>query len=176
VLPVAANALIEVIPGLMIWTILCFAIVFFVLRKYAFGPIQTLIDQRRARIHEALAEADKAREEARALLEEHKQLRAQARGEAEEILVDARRVAESLRERVKDEADEDRQRRLEETRREIQAETTRALERIREEVADLAIVAAAKVTRSALDPDDQRRLIDEAISDLDFSPLERVGS
>jgi F-type H+-transporting ATPase subunit b len=176
VLPVAANALIEVIPGLMIWTIICFAIVFFILRRYAFGPIQKLIDQRRERIHESLVEADKAREESRKLLEEHRQLRAQVRGEAEEILAEARRVAESLRERVKDEAEEDRQRRLEETRREIQAETTRALERIREEVADLAIVAASKVTRKSLDADDQRRLIDDAISDLDFSQLERVGN
>lgn len=172
-LPLAANALIEVIPGLMIWTIICFAIVFFVLRRFAFGPIQAMIDQRRERIHESIAEADKAREESRKLLEEHKQLRAQARGEAEEILAEARRVGESLRDRAKEEADADRLRRMDETRREIQAETTRALEQIREEVADLAIVAAGKVTGKTLDADDHRRLIEDAIGDLDFSQLER---
>jgi F-type H+-transporting ATPase subunit b len=170
---IADSALIDVVPGLMIWTLISFGITFFVLRRFAFGPIQKLIDERRARIRQTLDESDRARAEARRLLEEHRQLRAEARGEAESILTEARRVADSLRERVKEEADADRQRRLEETRRQIEAETTRALEQIRTEVAELALVAAGKVTRKALDRDDHRRLIEEAIRDLDFSALER---
>jgi F-type H+-transporting ATPase subunit b len=170
---VAANPLIEVVPGLMIWTLICFVITFFVLRKYAFGPIQGIIDERRQRIRQSLVEAEHAREESRKLLEEHRQLRAQARGEAEEILSEARRVAESVRERVKEEAEEDRQRRLEETRRQIEAETARALEQIRAEVAELALVAAEKVTRQRLDRDSDRALIEDAIRELDFSALEK---
>jgi len=170
---VLADTLIDVVPGLMIWTLISFGITFFVLRRFAFGPIQKLIDERRARIRQSLEEADHARNEARRLLEEHRQLRAQARGEAEEILAEARRVADSLRDRVKDEAEADRQRRLEETRRQIEAETTRALEQIRTEVAELALVAAGKVTGKALGHDDDRRLIEEAIRELDFSALER---
>jgi F-type H+-transporting ATPase subunit b len=170
---VAANPLIEVVPGLMIWTLICFGITFFVLRKYAFGPIQKIIDERRQRIRQSLVEAEHAREESRKLLEEHRQLRAKARGEAEEILSEARRVAESVRERVKEDAEEDRQRRLEETRRQIEAETARALEQIRAEVAELALIAAEKVTRQRLDRDSDRRLIEDAISDLDFSALEK---
>ena len=112
-LPVADNSLISPIPGLMIWTLISFGITFFVLRKYAFGPIQQIIDQRRDRIRESLSEADKARDEARALLEEHRKLMQQARGQSEEILAEARRVADAQRERVKREAEEDRQRRLE---------------------------------------------------------------
>jgi F-type H+-transporting ATPase subunit b len=81
-----------------------------------------------------------------------------------------------MRERVREETEEDRQRRLEETRRQIEAETQRALEQIRAEVADLALVAAAKVTRGALAREDQKRLIDDAVKDLDFSALERTGS
>lgn len=172
-MPVAANPLIEVAPGLMIWTLICFGITFFVLRRFAFGPIQKAIDDRRDRIRESLAEADRARSEARQLLEEHKQLRANARGEAEEILAEARRVADSMRERNREEVEADRRRRLEETRRQIEAETARGLEQIRREVADLALVAAEKVTRKSLDADDQRRLIEEAIGDLDFSALEQ---
>jgi F-type H+-transporting ATPase subunit b len=173
-MPVAS--LIEVVPGLMIWTLVSFAITFFVLKRYAFGPIQKIIDERRKRIREALEEADHARAEARRQLEEHRKLRAAARGEAEEILAEARKVADSLRERVREEADADRQRRLEETRRQIEAETARALEQIRAEVAELAIVAAGKVTGKALDQDDHRRLIQDAIKDLDFSVLEREGA
>jgi F-type H+-transporting ATPase subunit b len=173
-LPVATNPLISVTPGLMIWTIVAFLITLFVLKRYAFGPIQQIIDRRRDQIRASIEEAERARDEARALLEEHRQLRANARSEAEEILAQARRVADSQRERVHDEIEADRQRRLEETRRQIEAETRRALEQIREEVADLALVAATKVTRKSLDDDDQRRLIEEAIGELDFSALEGV--
>ena len=73
-MPVAANPLIQVTPGLMIWTIVCFLITLFVLKRYAFGPIQKGIDERRERIRASLDEADRAREEARRLLEEHRAL------------------------------------------------------------------------------------------------------
>jgi F-type H+-transporting ATPase subunit b len=169
----ASNALIKVTPGLMIWTILCFLIVVFVLKRWAFGPIQKLIDERRERIRRALEEADGARQEARRLLEEHRQLIGQARGEAEEIRSVARQEADAQLRRVKDEAEAERQRRLEDTKRQIEAETRRALEQIRTEIAELSLAAAEKVTRRSLRDEDQRRLIDEAIGELDFSVLER---
>ena len=168
-----SNPLIQVTPGLMIWTIVCFLVALFVLKRYAFAPIQKLIDERRDRIRRALDEADEARDEARTLLEEHRKLIGQARSEAEEILSEAREVSKAMQQRVKDETEADRQRRLEETKRQIEAETRRALEAIRAEVAELSLVAAEKVTRKSLDDKDQRRLIDEAIGELDFSVLER---
>src|ERR671937_580909 len=154
-MPLAANPLIEVRPGLMIWTIVCFLITLYVLRRYAFGPIQKLIDERRERIRQSLVEADRAREEARKLLEEHRKLIGQAQTQAEEILGDARRVADANQRRMREELEADRQRRLEETRRQIEAETRRALEQIRVEVVDLSLIAAEKVTRGALDDEDQ---------------------
>jgi F-type H+-transporting ATPase subunit b len=171
-MPFAANPLIEISTGLMIWTLLCFGITFFVLKRFAFGPVQKLIDERRKRIREALDEADKARAEARRLLEEHRQLMSQARGQAEEILSEARRVAQSQEQRMREELEADRQRRIEETTRQIAAETARALEQIRAEVAELTVMATEKVTGKVLDESDQRRLIDEAIGELDFSVLE----
>jgi F-type H+-transporting ATPase subunit b len=171
---VASNPLIQVRLGLMVWTIVCFGITFWVLKRYAFGPIQTLIDERRDRIRRSLEEADRARDEARKLIQEHRSLIGQARGQAEEILAEARRVAESQRRRVKEETEADRQRRLQETKRQIEAETHRALEQIRAEVADLTLVATAKVTGKVLDDADHRRLIEDAISDLDFSALEEA--
>ncbi len=169
---VAANALISVTPGLMIWTIVCFLIALFVLKRYAFGPIQQMIDERRARIREAIDEADQARNEARQLLEEHRKLIASARHDAEDILAEARRVAESMRERVKEETDAERQRRIEETRKQIEAETQRALDAIRHEVAVLTLEATAKVTGKVLTEGDHKRLIEDAIKELDFSALE----
>jgi F-type H+-transporting ATPase subunit b len=156
----------------MIWTIICFAITFFVLRKYAFGPIQQMIDARREKIEQAIAEADNARQEARKLLEEHKQLIGQAKSEAEEILSEARRVGDAQRERVRQETEEDRQRRLEETRRQIDQATHQALGQIREEVGKLSLLAAEKITRKSLTGSDQQRLIDEALAEIDFSELE----
>jgi F-type H+-transporting ATPase subunit b len=169
---VAASGLIKVVPGLMIWTLIAFGLTFFVLRRYAFAPVQKAIDERRNRIRQSLLEADRAREEARKLLEQHKALIGEAKTDAEEILADARRVAESQRQRLREETEADRVRRLEETRRQIEAETQRALAQIRTEVAELTLLATEKVARKTLDEADQRRLIDEAISELDFSVLE----
>jgi F-type H+-transporting ATPase subunit b len=169
---VASNPLIQVTPGLMIWTIVCFLIALFVLKRFAFGPIQKMIDARRDQIAASIAEADNARAEARELLEQHRSLIGQAKSESAEILADARKVGDAQLARVKDEAEIDRVRRLEETRKQIEAETSRALDQIRTEVADLTVEATQRVVGKVLDTADQRRLIDEAIADLDFSALE----
>jgi F-type H+-transporting ATPase subunit b len=168
----AANPLISVTPGLMIWTIVCFLIALFVLKRYAFGPIQKMIDARREQIRRSLEEAEHAREEARRVLEEHKKLIGQARSEAEQILGEARRTGEAMEHRMREETEAERKRRIEETRREIAAETARALEKIRSEVADLTLEATAIVVGRKLDSERDRELITEAIGSLDFSRLE----
>jgi F-type H+-transporting ATPase subunit b len=168
----AANPLISVTPGLMIWTIVCFLIALFVLKRYAFGPIQKMIDARREQIRRSLEEAEHAREESSRLLEEHKKMISQARGEAEKILAEARRTGEAMEHRMREETEAERQRRIEETRREFAAETARALEKIRAEVADLTLEATAIVVGRKLDAERDRELITEAIGSLDFSRLE----
>ncbi len=167
-----ANGLIEVVPGLMIWTLIAFGITFWVLKRFAFGPIQKTIDERRDRIRQAVEEADNARAEARQLLEQHRELLGQAKGEAGEILAEARKIADAQLARAKEETEVDRQRRLEDTRKQIEAETSRALDQIRTEVADLTLAATSRVVGRVLTEEDHRRLIDEAIGDLDFSALE----
>ena len=168
----ASNALIQVTPGLMIWTIVAFLITLFVLKRYAFGPIQKTIDERREQIRRSIEEADNARDEARSLLEEHRKLMHEARGEAESIIAEARKTRDAMEIRMREETETERQRRLEETRREIAAETARALEQIRNEVADLTLAATSIVVGRTLDSDRDRELITEAIGSLDFSRLE----
>jgi len=170
------NPLVKVIPGLMIWTIIAFAITFFVLRRYAFGPIQKLIDERRERIRQSVEEADRVRDEARSLLEEHKALIGQARSDAEAILTEARRIADAQQQRMREETEEDRQRRLEETERQIEQAKVQILAELRQEVGRLSLEAAEKVARLALDDADQKRLIDEALAEIDFSQLEASPS
>jgi F-type H+-transporting ATPase subunit b len=169
---VASNPLISVTPGLMIWTIVCFLIALFVLKRYAFGPIQHLIDQRQQAIRQSYEDAQHANARAEELLEEHKKLIADARSQAEGILAEARKTRESMEQRMRDETEAERQRRLEETRKEIAAETARALEQIRSEVADLTLEAASRVVGRTLDTERDRELISEAIGSLDFSRLE----
>ena len=170
---VASNPLIQVTPGLMIWTIVCFLIALFVLKRFAFGPIQKAIDARRDQIAQSIAEADNARAEARELLEQHRALIGQAKTESAEILADARKVADAHHARAREEAEVDRLRRVDETLRQIEAETSRALDQIRTEVADLTVEATQRVVGKVLDTADHRRLVDEAIEGLDFSALER---
>ena len=169
----ASSPLTKIIPGLMIWTIVFFLIVFFVLKRYAFGAIQKLIDERREQIRRSIEEADNARDEARKLLDEHRQLIGQARSDAEQILAEARGTRVAMEQRMREETEAERQRRLEETRREIAAETARALEQIRSEVADLTLEAASRVVGRSLDAERDRELIAEAIGSLDFSRLEQ---
>lgn len=168
----ASNPLIQVTPGLMIWTIVCFLIVLVVLKRVAFKPIQEMIDKRREHIEQAVAEADRARAEAQNVLEEHRKLVADAKGQGEEILAEARRIADAQRERVRVETEEDRTRRLEETRRQIEQATQQALGEIRDEVGRLSLLAAEKITGKSLTDADHQRLIDEALADIDFSQLE----
>jgi F-type H+-transporting ATPase subunit b len=168
----ASSPLTRIVPGLMIWTLVFFFITFFVLRRYAFGPIQRMLDERREQIRRTIEEADRARDEARSLLEEHRKLMSEARSQAEQILAEARRTREAMEHRMREETEAERQRRLEETRREIAAETARALEQIRAEVADLTLEATSIVVGRKLDAERDRELISEAIGALDFSRLE----
>jgi F-type H+-transporting ATPase subunit b len=167
-----SSPLTRIIPGLMIWTVIFFLIVLFFLGKFAFRPIQKLLDDRRDAIRRAVEAADQARDEAQRLLEEHKKLIGEARGQAESILAEARKTRESMEQRMREETEAERQRRLEETRKEIAAETARALQQIRTEVADLTLEAASRVVGRTLDAERDRELISEAIAGLDFSRLE----
>jgi F-type H+-transporting ATPase subunit b len=168
-----SNALIDVVPGLMIWTIVTFAIVLFVLRRVAFRRIQGLIDQRRDRIREALDEADKARAEARALRELTKREREEAKAERERILEESRRQAQSQLDQAREQADADLKERLEKNRAELDVENARLREQIRRDVVELTLLAAEKVTGKVLDERDQRRLIDETIAEVD---VKRIAS
>ena len=172
-MPLAANPLIQVTPGLMIWTIVCFLITLFVLKRFAFGPIQKAIDERRERIRQSIEEADHAREEARKLLEEHKQLIGQAKSEAEEILAEARQDRRRAARRAREES---RGRPPAPARGDAQADRGRdgrALEQIRARGRRAERSPRPKVTGKVLDDADHRRLIDDAIGELDFSALEK---
>ena len=162
--------------GLMIWTLLAFGITLYLLNKFAFPRIAEALDRRRLAIEESIDHAERTKREADELLEEYRARLREAREQAEQIVVRARRASDSLQDDAKAAASKQREELLASTRRDIEAETRRALEEIRKEVANLTVVATEKVTRKSLTPEDHRRLIEEALGEVDFSTLAREGN
>lgn len=157
--------------GLMIWTLLVFGIALYVLKKVVFPRILEALDKRQHAIDESIDAAAHTREEAEALLAEYRERLADAREQAEEILSRARKASDASEAAAISDGKAKREEMLEQSKREIQAETRRAIQDIRNEVADLTILATEKVTRKTLDDADQRKLVEEALSELDFSAL-----
>jgi F-type H+-transporting ATPase subunit b len=162
--------------GLMIWTLIAFGITLYILNKVAFPRIAEALDKRRRAIEESIESAEHTKQEADELLAEYRARLKEAREQAEDIVVRARKAADSLQDESKQAAVKQREELLQQTRRDIEAETRRALDEIRKEVANLTVVATEKVTRKSLDDDDHRRLIDEALQEFDFSQLPGGGS
>jgi F-type H+-transporting ATPase subunit b len=165
------STLITPTTGLMIWTLVTFVIVLIVLRKYAYGPLQQMIDARRQAIVADLDAAESARGEAQETLAEYRQQLAEARREAGKIVEDARRSGDERRAAAVAELEAEKNRLMRQTQDEIRAETRQALNAIKQQVADLAVAATEKVVRARLDEAEQRRLIDEALADVDLSTL-----
>src|SRR5689334_2519604 len=167
----SSNFLVSPNVGLMIWTLLAFFVAFFVLRKWAWPAISKALDKRQQAIEESIDTAERARQEAAQLLEEYRERLKEARGQADEIVARARKAGDVHERESLEQAKAKRDELMEQTRRDIEAETRRAIQEIRKEVADLTILATERVTRKTLDDDDQRRLVEDALSDLDFSQL-----
>ncbi len=162
--------------GLMIWTFLLFGISLFILNKLAFPRIAEMLDRRQKAIEESIEAADRTRHEADELLAEYRERLKEARRQAEEILERAQKAAEVHERDAKESAYATREELMAQTRRDIEAETRRAVDEIRREVANLTVLATEKVTRKTLTGKDQRRLVDEALSELDFSALSGRGA
>jgi F-type H+-transporting ATPase subunit b len=158
--------------GLMIWTLLAFGTTLYVLRRFVFPRIQEQLDVRQRAIEETIDTAERTQREAEQLLDEYRQRLQEARQQAEDIVAHARKAGDQHQEEVLQAASAKQQEMLEQARRDIEAETRLALERIRKEVADLTVIATEKVTRKTLDSEDHRRLIEDALQEVDFSMLE----
>jgi F-type H+-transporting ATPase subunit b len=165
------NFLVQPGIGVMIWTLIAFGITLLILRRLAYPRIAEALDKRRRAIAESIDAAERTRVEADRLLGEYRERLREAREQADDILVRARKASDRVQEEAKVEATHKREELMEQTRRDIEQETRRAIEQIRREVADLTVIATEKVTRKSLDDEDHRRLIEEALSEFDFEAL-----
>jgi F-type H+-transporting ATPase subunit b len=157
--------------GLMIWTLVLFLFTMWVLSKVAFPKIQEALDKRANAISESIEAAERQRKESDELLAEYRSRLAEAREQADDIMARARKSAETAEAEAAAAGREKREELVEAAKRDIEAETRRSLDQIRQEVADLTVLATERVTRKSLNPEDQKRLVEEALAEVDFSTL-----
>jgi F-type H+-transporting ATPase subunit b len=161
--------------GLMIWTLVLFLIVMYVLKRLAFPRIQEALEKRANAVRENIEAAQREREEAEKLLQEYRERLKEAREQSDDIVARARKAAEAAVAEAATEGKAKREELVAAARKDIETETRRSLEQIRKEVADLTVLATEKVTRKSLDADDQKRLVEEALAEVDFSALAANG-
>ncbi len=161
--------------GLMIWTLIAFGITYFVLKRAALPRIADALEKRANAIRENIEASEKTRQEADELLAEYRQRLKEAREQADDIVARARKASENLKLEAADEGKAKREELVGAARKDIEAETRRSLEQIRKEVADLTVLATEKVTRKSLSGEDQKRLVEEALAEVDFSALAGNG-
>src|SRR3954447_21667657 len=159
--------------GLMVWTLVVFGLTMLLLWKVAFPRIGEALDRRQRAIEDSIDTADRTRREADQLLAEYRERLTEARHQADEIVARARKAGEQQEADSVAKAKERREELLAQARRDIEAETRRAIQEIRAEVADLTVMATEKVTRKTLTSADQRRLVEDALAELDFAALSR---
>lgn len=161
------NPLVQLDPGLFIWTILTFLMLLALLAKFAWRPLLQALESRQETIRKSLDDAERARRELEAVQRESEQIVRQARLEAESIISASRSDAEKLREEMRQKAKADAEGILRNAERQIQLETGRALQQIRQEAVDLSVTIASKLIGRNLSKEDNERLIDEAIKQVE---------
>jgi F-type H+-transporting ATPase subunit b len=157
--------------GLMVWTLLVFGFTMILLAKLAFPRISEALGRRQQAIEDSIDTAERTRAEADQILVEYRERLKEAREQSEEIVQRARQTADSHEHEAKERGQEILAEAAARAERDIEAATKRALGDIRKEVADLTIMATEKVTRKTLDDADQKRLVEEALGELDFSTI-----
>jgi len=161
------GGLMSIQVNLMFWTLLIFGLLYFLLSKFAFGPITAAVEAREKALEDALEGAKRDRDSAAKLLAEHQAQIEAARGEAQKLIADGRGVAEKMRADLLEQTRREQQDMLERARREIESEKVKAIAQLRREAVDLALAGASKVIEQNLESDKNRRLVESYLSSLD---------
>lgn len=177
--PIASSSsswLITPNVGLMVWTFVVFGISLYILIKAVFPRIRQVLDERAASIDDSIDAAERTRKEAEELLADYRERLKEARTQAEGIEARAHETAKAHEQEARGQAKEILAEAAKKAERDIEAATKRALDDIRREVADLTVLATEKVVRKTLNEADQRRLVEEALGEIDLSSLSSGAS
>ncbi len=161
------NPLVQPDPGLFIWTIITFLGLLFALKKLAWGPLLAALESRQSDIRKSLDDAQQARQELERLNQQSAQIITKARAEADEIIVRSRADADRLREDMKQKARAEADAVVKNAERQIQLETARALQQIRTEAVELSVMIASKLIQRNLTKEDNDRLIEDALRQVE---------
>ncbi len=164
--PVLAAGIMDLNPGLTLWTAITFLLLIIVLGKYAFGPIVKMLDEREKNIRDAIDQAKNERAEAEKLLAQQKESLLKAQREAAELAKRSQQEMEAYRSQLTAQAKKESDELVASARKQIEEEKSKAVAELRAQVADLAVGAASRIVKSSLDDKTQRQLVDEYIKDL----------
>ena len=153
--------------GLMLWTVVIFLLLLLILKRFAWPAVLGAVEAREQALEQQLAEAERSRAEAAKLLEEHKRLLGDAKGQAHAIVLEARQLAEKERAVALEKVKQEQEELLARARREIVAERDRAIAELRREAVDLSLAAASKLIEKRLDSETDRKLVLEYLTALD---------
>jgi F-type H+-transporting ATPase subunit b len=163
------NPLVQPDPGLFIWTIITFLVLLGLLTKFAWGPLLKALEERQETIRRSLDDADQAKQDLERLQKASAQIIAEARSEAQSIMVKSRAEAETVRESLKQKAKEEGQALIRSAQRQIELETARAVQQVRHEVVDLSLAVASKLIKKNLTQEDNDALIQDSLRQIDAS-------
>lgn len=160
------GSLLDVNPGLIIWTIVTFLILVFILKKVAWKPILSALDQREKDIKDSLEKAEKAKEDAQRILDENQATLAKAEEESKKIIEQSRSYAENLKEQMLKESKEQAKKIVEDAAEEIDRRKDSAFEELKDQVAKIAVNAAEKIMKQNLDADKNKHIVDSYLKDV----------
>jgi len=160
------GGLLNANPGLIFWTALTFLIVLLILSKTAWGPILSMLEERSKGIQAAIDRAHSAKDEAEKSLKRNKELLAKADAEADKIIREAKELADKVRNELTEKAQAESRKMIESAKEEIEQEKRRALDVLRNEVADMAVKGAEKIIRTTLDADKQKAVVNDMIKEM----------
>lgn len=160
------GTLLDVNPGLIIWTLITFITLLLILKKVAWKPILTALDQREKAIKDSLDKAEKANEEAKKILDENQANLAKAEDESRKIIEQSRVYAEKLKEQMLLAGKEQAKKILEEATAEIDRKKDAAFDELKTQVAEIAVQAAEKILKTNLDAEKNKKLADTFISEI----------
>ncbi len=160
------GSIIDVNPGVIFWTVVTFVILMIVLKKLAWKPILTALDQRESSIRESLEKAEKAKEEAEKILLENKERLAKADEESKKLVNKSREYAEGLKEQLLKESKEQAQKIINDATQEIERQRESAFEELKSQVAEIAVEAAEKILKENLNKETQKKIADNYINEI----------
>ncbi len=153
--------------GLMIWTVVTFAVLVFVLGKFAWGPIIASLKEREDSIRKAIGDAELAKKASEEMKVRYEKDLAEAQAKAQAMVVQAQAESQKLREKLVKEAEAEAQRLTDQTKRQLEEEKAKLVRELRTEVAKLSVMAAEKLVRHQMTPKVQEELLGQFFTDLD---------